>query len=303
MSSESRPRPVSLGRRPVASSSRSASMRVPSSSASVRPSGVRSALVAGEPRKVSTPARRRAAGQDLPGEGGLAGQQPRLRLDQRDLRAERGVDLRELTSGGSAAEHDEAARQVRRAQALGGGPGRDVGQALDRRRDRLASGRDDQVRIGQRRARPPRHLDRPRAGDPAGATDHGDPRLGEPQRGPGIVQASGHLVPAGDRVLPGLAPARGQQQRIRRQAGQIGGLAADQPGFDDRHGLTGARRLGGDVHARGPAAEHDYVESTHTSSIPPTRSSCQPGRKLAGRVGLIGRIGPPLSGQSRHDRP
>ena len=62
------------------------------------------------------------------------------------------------------------------------------------------------------------------------------------------------------------APARGQQQRVRRQAGQVGGFTADQAGLDERHGLAAARHLGGDVHARGPAAEHDYVESAHTFS-------------------------------------
>ena len=211
-------------------------------------------------------------GQDLPGEGGFPGQQRMLRFDQRHLRTERGVDLRQLTPGGPPAEHDEAPGQVGRAQALRGGPRRDVGQALDRRRDRLAAGRYDQVGIGQRHGRPvvagQRHLDRARARDPAGAADHRHARAGHPARRGGIVQAAGHLVPAGHRVFPGLAAGRGKQQRVRRQAGQVRGLAADQARLDQGHRLAAAYDLRGDVQAGGPAAKHHYIESIHVSPSP-----------------------------------
>ncbi len=76
MPSAPRPRPDSLGRRPEASSSRSASIRVPSSSASVRPSALRSALVAAEPTQISAPARRSAAASISPAKAGSPGSSP-----------------------------------------------------------------------------------------------------------------------------------------------------------------------------------------------------------------------------------
>ncbi len=288
--SASRPSPESRGRLPVASSSRSASMRVPSCSARVSPSGVRSALVAGEPRKISTPARRSAAVRISPAKAASPGSSPASASISVTWEPN-AAKICASSQPACAAQHQEPARQVGREQALRGGPGRDVGQALDGRRDRLAPGRDDQIGIGQRRGPVggQRHLHRARAGDPAGAAEHRDTRGSQPLRGPGVIEPAGHLVAARDRVLPGHAPACGQQQRVRRQAGQVGGFTADQPGLDERHGLAAPHHLGGDVHARGTTAEHDYVESAHTSPFPLALAclSSQPGRKLAGRVGLI----------------
>ena len=180
---------------------------------------------------------------------------------------------------GPAAEHDQPPWQVGRAQALRGGPGRYVGKPLDRRRDRLASGRDDQVRVGQRdsasawaatlaTARGQRDLDRSRAGDPAGAADHRHARAVQPSGRGRVVQAAGHFIPPGHRVFPGRPAGRGKQQRVRRQAGQVRRLASDQSRLDERHRLAAAGHLGGDVHASGAAAEHDHIESAHISPSP-----------------------------------
>ena len=73
MPSLSRPSPLSRGRRPVASSTRSASIRVPSSSVSASPSSVRSALAAADPRRTSTPVRRSASARISPVKGASAG--------------------------------------------------------------------------------------------------------------------------------------------------------------------------------------------------------------------------------------
>ena len=93
-------------------------------------------------------------------------------------------------------------------------------------------------------------------------------RAAQPRAGRRVVQAAGHPGPPGHRVFPGLAAGRGQQQRVRRQAGQVGGLAADQPRLDERHRLAAAGDLGGDVHAGGAAAEHDHIECAHISPSP-----------------------------------
>ena len=52
-----------------------------------------------------------------------------------------------------------------------------------------------------------------------------------------------------------------------RQA-RYGRLAPDQSRLDERHRLAAAGDLGGDVHAGGTAAEHDYIESAHISPSP-----------------------------------
>ena len=101
-------------------------------------------------------------GHLLAGEGLLARDEPALALDQRHARPQGRPRLRKLGPRHSAAQYDEALGHLLGGGRLAVGPRLRIGQAVDRRDQRLGAGRDDDrparlERTDRRRPRPCAH--------------------------------------------------------------------------------------------------------------------------------------------------
>src|SRR5215475_6059493 len=123
-------------------------------------------------------------------------------------------------------------------------------------------------------------LDHAGAGQPARTAQQVD----VPARQPALLARVGivrhHEVPPGQRGLDvhlrgrgGLARALHRlaraQQRLRRYAGPVGALAADQFALDDGDAQAARRQRGRAVLAGRPAAENDHVVVAHAGSFVP----------------------------------
>jgi hypothetical protein len=113
-----------------------------------------------------------------------------------------------------------------------------------------------------------RDLHRARLDNPADAAYQAHPGIGEPCRAQAVVEMAGDLVTPGNRVLPGLTPARGGQHRLGRQACQVWRFASNQSCFDKGDRAAGLCQAGCDKHAgRSPAEYHD-IEFGHLVFLP-----------------------------------
>src|SRR5581483_680826 len=95
----------------------------------------------------------------------LAVGEPRRALDDRAAAAEAGEELRQLDRDDAAADEDDALRDLGQRGRLAVRPVAAVGQAGNRRDDRVGAGRDDD-RVGRERMAV--RLDAARTGDAAG---------------------------------------------------------------------------------------------------------------------------------------
>ena len=113
-------------------------------------------------------------------------------------------------------------------------------------------------------------LDLPGTGDAASATKQVDPGSFEPRLLPGIGIRGHHEVAPRQRCLHvdvrralsvagGLHRFAGPKQRLGRDAGPVGALAADQLAFHDRDPHTPLGDLRGRVLSGGTATQHDDV--------------------------------------------
>ncbi len=185
-------------------------------------------------------------GDQLADPGLLGGHQPRRHLDQRDLAPEPGERLPQLAADRPAAEDDEPVGPLLGGQRVGAGPHRDVVDAFHGRYDGRAPGADHE------RAGPPQP-------DPVGTAQHdlelagrGDGRraaqqagtgVDQPGRGVRVVPVLGGLVAPAYRLGPVQAGCRRDEQRLARDARDVGALAADPERLDDSdvHAVRGQR--------------------------------------------------------------
>ena len=195
----------------------------------------------------------------------LGRHRPRVGLHERHVGAVAGIDLGQLTAHRTPAQHHQPSGQLIRRQGVVAGPHVHRVDAVERRDDGLATGRDQQTLTGKRsvRALPIRptaaHLHHAGAGDPAPTADDHHALLLELLGRLTVVPVGSHLVAPADRspegrgVLPHRvtrgnpadAAAVGPQvvaqmgapkQRLAGHAGQIGALPADEAGLDDGDG-------------------------------------------------------------------
>ena len=135
----SRPSSRVAARRPTPTSSSSPTSSSPDSSSTVTPP-LRETSTAGEPTRTSTPRSTSDSCTSVDGELLLAAEQPRRRLDDRHLRAEREPRLAELDADHAAAEHDQPLRHLLRRSSPRGSsrraPRRGRGSAASRPRCR-----------------------------------------------------------------------------------------------------------------------------------------------------------------------
>jgi hypothetical protein len=126
-------------------------------------------------------------------------------------------------------------------------------------------------------------LDDAGAGQPAAAAQQPDALGLQPVLGAGVGVVRDHEVPPGQRRgdvhlgaggrFPGLVHSlAGAQQGLRRDAGVVGALAADQLALDHRDPEPAVDQLAGAVLARRAGAEHDDVEVAHVGSSCPACS-------------------------------
>src|SRR5690606_17225578 len=136
-------------------------------------------------------------------------------------------------------------------------------------------------------------LDGALADDPARPAQHPDAGTGGPLDLALVVPAAGERVAAREHRLrvelgrrPGQPPQRrhrvpGPQQRLRRDAGPVRALPAEQLRLDDQRREAGADGVVGDVLPRRATAQHDDVNVRHhdtpatasSTSVVPSRSS------------------------------
>jgi hypothetical protein len=143
------------------------------------------------------------AGQDLldqlAGLGLFERQQPRLRLDHGDLRAEAREDLGQFGADGPAAEHDHRFRHLLGLDDLPVGPVGRARQALDGRDGRCGAAGDDDAFTGAEHPRADRHLTG--TGDGGVPADQVPALAGEPVGRHLVVPVVGGFLPdpQGDR--------------------------------------------------------------------------------------------------------
>ena len=252
-------------------------------------------------------------GERLAEGGRVVGEQVVGALHHRHLATQAPHDLAQLQAGRPAAQHDEAPRDLLHARRLPGAPhAGELAQAGDRRDERVGAARDDDV-VG--RVACAVDLDDARSGEAARAAHDGDPPVGQPALGAGVVPVGDHVVAPGERrgdvhLRRGLDVARalhrlaGAQERLGGDARPVGALAADELPLDDGDAQAALGERGGAVLAGGAAAQHDHVivgahvgssvpacsatmyreyQSGQFSSACPVRFSCSPWAAAARR--------------------
>ena len=128
---------------------------------------------------------------------GLAREDVRAALDQRDLAAEAADGLGQLDADGAAAEHEQPARdRLHRGRLAVGPEAVEVAQPGDRRDDGVGAVREHDVRGRVARAA---DLDRAGAGEPAGPAQQRDALLGEPALLPRVRVVGDHEVAVRER--------------------------------------------------------------------------------------------------------
>ena len=166
-------------------------------------------------------------------------------LDDRHLRAHAGEELRELGADRAAAHDDEAPRNLVRARRLAVRPVLDRVEPLDRRDRGPRAGRERRAGRTAAPRRRPRRRPAARRGPRrarAGSSTPGGSGAGRsrPSRS-SSSRATTRRRPAPDarRASPGArssdaAELGRPQHRLRRHAGEVRALAADEPALDER---------------------------------------------------------------------
>ena len=236
-------------RRPVATSSRSAVDRRRRPARWTRISRARRARPLRARVEARSPPRANAPASSAPASASIARQEPR-RCGRRSSPARRAaVELRELAADGAAAEDDEARGHLaRRAVASRLVQYSTVVEPVDRRDRRRRAGRDDEplvlelARRRPRRRRAGRPAPRPRTSstcDPR-ATRRGPSRRSRRRPGRATQKTCpGSSSPVTASAAPGARRAAATslgraQQRLRRHAGVVRALAADELALDER---------------------------------------------------------------------
>ena len=200
------------------------------------------------------------------------------------LRPERCPRLGELDADDAAAEDHEGLRGRLGRRRLTVSPRLRLDEARDRRHDRPAPRRDDHGFLREECVLTDH--DAPFAVEPRVPAQELDTALLEPRDLARVVQVVDHLVAPGEdsrhvepvRADPGHAFRLGEQvtrpeQRLRRHAGVVGALAADEVLLDDRDREPAlAEPSGGDLAGRA-GADHDDVETPlgHAPSVADAR--------------------------------
>ena len=252
------------------------------------------------------PSRRRTVAERVAQRCRFLGEQAGRPFDERDLAAETADGLRHLDPDRPAAQHEQSARDGLHAGCLAVRPDPlELAQAGNGRHERVGSGGDDDV-VG--RVAHAVDLDHPDAGEPAGAAQQVDAVVRQPALLPGVgVVRDLEVAPGEDCFDVDLrrrcsVPCRvhglaGAQQRLGRDAGPVGALAADelpldegdaQPALGERAGavLTGraaaddddvvVAHVGSSVPACSATMYSAYQSGQFTSYSPPSRFSCSP---------------------------
>ena len=265
-----------FGRAPDRDQHLVAATGAPSSSSSVTLAVARDRASPSAPSGRRRRAARSASCTCSRGERLLARDQPRGRLDQRHLRAERRERLRQLDADDAAAEDEQplghASRAVVASRLVHGCASRRPGIGGIAA---LAAGGDHDRAARDSASRPPTRRGARPAGAPWPRTSV-DAALLEPRQLRAVVEVVDHLVAArehrrdvelaGDRLgRAGHPPRLGErlgraQQRLRRHARLERALAADQLALDDRDlQAASPSRPAHDLAGRA-GADHDHVE-------------------------------------------
>jgi hypothetical protein len=169
--------------------------------------------------------------------GGLAVGEPLGPLHEGHARAEPREELPQLDPDGTAADDDDALRNLAEIGRLPIGPVAGFHESGDRRNDGFGtSGEDDRLRLEHAAVR----LDLVRTGDPAALLQDGDPARFVALDPRGVVVARDHVVPVGRELRPlerrghdagrahGLPLQLGRtQERLRGDATPVRALASD----------------------------------------------------------------------------
>ena len=198
-----------------------------------------------------------------------ARQQPLDRLDERHLRADAGEELCELAADRAAAEHDQRTRHLERLGRLDVRPVRHLLEPRNRRQCRRGPRRDHQPVV---RKLLPVDTHEARLRHHRLATDELAALAVEPLDLRGVVALGDHVAPGEDgrhvelgrRADPGRPPRGGDelrpaQHRLRRHAGPVAALAADEPPLDQRQLCLAVETAEGadEMLAGRPSAEDD----------------------------------------------
>jgi hypothetical protein len=205
---------------------------------------------------------------------GLAREQVLRALHQRHLGAHAADRLGELHADGAATQDEQASGHLLQARGLAVRPDAvQLAQTRDGRDHRVRACRQHDVSGGQQLVLDP---DPSRTVEPSAAAMDTDAGVGCPAHLAGVVVV-GDLEIAPGEDLSGIEPAAvdrlaragrfarglqrlaGAQQRLGRDAGPVGALAADQLPLDDRDAQASGRQRPRAVLAGGPAAEDDDV--------------------------------------------
>ena len=207
--------------------------------------------------------------EQLAGVGVHTAEQPLATLDDRHLRAHAGEELRELGADRATAHHDEALRHLVRPRRLAVRPVLDRVETVDRRDRRPRAGGEDEPVVGQLLSI---DLHDTWAHDPAFAAYEPAVPLLEVVELAGVVPVARHPVaPGPDAVrlrtlavqprcpLERVPELRRPQHRLRRHAGEVGALAADEAALDERDLRLAVEPAEGadEVLAGRPSAEDD----------------------------------------------
>ena len=213
--SSSRPSRSTFGRRPVATSRRSASSVEPSERWSRMPGSTRSIPT---PRRTSMPSSRNSSASSSPASEWTRPSRCVAALDDRHLRAHAGEELRELGADRAAAHDDEALRHLVRPRRLAVRPVLDRVEPVDRRDRGPRAGGEDEPVVRQLL---PVHLHDARPRDAAFAAHEPAPPLLEVVELAGVVPVARHPVAPRPDARPGpdarrAVPAPGRATRRAR---------------------------------------------------------------------------------------
>ncbi len=219
----------------------------------------------------------------LGGEKLLATDQPLGDLEDRHMRAERRVRLRELDRDDTAAEHEQRARDRFRRRRLAVRPRLGLAQPVDRRHRRGAARREHYRAARREQIVADAHA--ALAVEHAVTAEQRDPTVLEPRQLRGVVEPVDDLIAPrehrGDveltrRGLRGALDAARlrkrlsrAQQTLRRHARVERAFAADEVLLDERHRqLPFGKAARADL-AAGTGADDDHVELTAVAHCPP----------------------------------
>ena len=242
----SSPKPSTFGRRPVATSSRSASIGSPADTykRTPRARGLDALRLDGDPHVDALLLE--ALAKERSGIGVEPRENPVVVLDHGHPSAHAVEELRELDADGATAEHDQALRDSIRPDGVPVRPVVDVLEPFDPRYGRRRPGRDHEVRVLDLMLL---HCDDTGTDDTGVASHELGALILEPAGVPGVVAPVGHLIAppqhpldvqlAGDPLRRAWGKPRRReclgraQERLGRKTGVVRALAAGELPLDD----------------------------------------------------------------------